>query len=526
MKNGINSFSDLLNCGEYEFEKTIEVAKHADENIANNRLFVWHFESEDLEEFLEIFKRFQSKTTSEDSRLRLDHDLMNKVKNMIREGYNPIECMLYASKQINSKINNDREVQTILAEKVRDIYIMQEEDSISVLDNILKMWSWVPQLQVVVMAIGLIGDNEELLDKILFQYGNDEVLRMKVFHAFLQNKTSQNLERIMKLIIHLNNTEEDRRMGRILKGQIDGFGSEGIKIVTRYKDNPGVSREGKRVIDRILLNVDVDNSQSDEDFVRRKRAKASSNDKEIFKEFLADCEERRDNTAYYLCRFSSPEIGEFLIKELENHNYTTERDRDTIVVSLGYAASKGYTAANKVFQHLERENEAQYSVLMARIINGDVRSAVELAEMFTQKREYELGDLYKCISMANIATWNRSKEILQNAFYNVFCEQKNNRDDRCLENYLGNLEMFWDKKMYSLLNRQLIIQIEDLLGEYTVMEQPYSDYIVMSAIEIIEKSWNAKVESLFFNMEKNAPSKKIQEVCFKKLKTRKIDAPR
>ena len=94
MKNGINSFSDLLNCGEYEFEKTIEVAKHADENIANNRLFVWHFESEDLEEFLEIFKRFQSKTTSEDSRLRLDHDLMNKVKNMIREGYNPIECML------------------------------------------------------------------------------------------------------------------------------------------------------------------------------------------------------------------------------------------------------------------------------------------------------------------------------------------------------------------------------------------------------------------------------------------------
>ena len=29
---------------------------------------------------------------------------------------------------------------------------------VSVLDNILKMWSWVPQLQVVVMAIGLIGD--------------------------------------------------------------------------------------------------------------------------------------------------------------------------------------------------------------------------------------------------------------------------------------------------------------------------------------------------------------------------------
>ena len=59
MAKAFNSFSDFLENAGMEFEKTVETISRQDENIANNRLFVWNFEAVDLQEMVDIFEVFQ-----------------------------------------------------------------------------------------------------------------------------------------------------------------------------------------------------------------------------------------------------------------------------------------------------------------------------------------------------------------------------------------------------------------------------------------------------------------------------------
>ena len=183
MAKGYTSLKDLLANENLELARDIEKVVHQDENIANNRLFVWNFEQVDLEEFLTYFQMYKDRIVSVTLRQNLSSQLMRKVNNMIREGYNPVECMLYASKCINMRLQNDKELQTILAERIRDAYLAQEDETIAVIKNILKMWTWVPQINVVITAIGLIGDNQELLDNIMLNYAEDPIYKTKVFYA-------------------------------------------------------------------------------------------------------------------------------------------------------------------------------------------------------------------------------------------------------------------------------------------------------------------------------------------------------
>ena len=168
-----NSFRSFFENAGLQVRQEFETAVHVDENIANNRLFVWHFEESDLEEFLEYFKMYKESNMRDASKIKLSSHLNSKMSEMIREGYNPVECMLYASKVINMELQYNIELQDRLAECIRSVYLKQETETIAVLKNIIEMWSWIPQVKVVISAFGLIGDIQELLDKILFYYGED-----------------------------------------------------------------------------------------------------------------------------------------------------------------------------------------------------------------------------------------------------------------------------------------------------------------------------------------------------------------
>ena len=104
----LNSLKDLESA-EIEIHRTVEMIDPRDENIVNNRVFVWNFERDDLNEFINYFRIYRNMQINADSRQKLNSRLNSKVNAMLNEGYIPIECMLYASKVINSKLRNDRE---------------------------------------------------------------------------------------------------------------------------------------------------------------------------------------------------------------------------------------------------------------------------------------------------------------------------------------------------------------------------------------------------------------------------------
>ena len=59
---GFNSFKDFFDNSDVKFEAPVETISRQDENMANNRLFVWNFESVDLEEMVDIFELYKRDT--------------------------------------------------------------------------------------------------------------------------------------------------------------------------------------------------------------------------------------------------------------------------------------------------------------------------------------------------------------------------------------------------------------------------------------------------------------------------------
>lgn len=521
-----NSFADFFAEGQYELKRDVEVAIHNDENIANNRLFVWNFEEVDLEEYLEYFKIYKSTQINVASRQNLSGNLMRKMNAMIREGYNPVECMLYASKIINMRLRNDTELQIILGERIKDVYIKQSAETISVLENIMDMWTWAPQIKVVITAIGLIGDNQELLDKMMINYAEDPSYKKKVFYALLENKSLVNLERILKIIMNLQDNEEDNAIGRAFTKEITYFGYEGIKMIAKYYENPAISRIGTRVLKRIMLKEGViSDPNGDDELYRKNLANKSAKDDLAFKDFREECYERYDDDAFFLARFSRVEIGEFLKDAIEDKKLT-DTQRDTAIISLGIIGGKGYQPAEAILDKCEKRGCNEYAVTIAKVILGDKAYAQKLAQYMSVSKDYELSDLYRVIRASGIVNSPSVKKLVQDALEDEFINLLEKRDYQKLEYLTGNFQMFHDKKLWAFLSWNMLEDMREVLMIYSKNGTDLPTSIAISLIETVVPNWSNDVEKTIFTLYKNSDNSKVRELSYKKLKERKIEAPK
>lgn len=523
---GYNSFADFFAGEKYELKRDVVVAVHNDKNIANNRLFVWNFEEVDLEEFLEYFKIYKNSSINISSRQNLSVNLMRKMNAMMREGYNPVECMLYASKIINMKLQNDMELQAILAERIKEAYIKQTAETEAVLENIITMWTWIPQIKVVITAIGFIGDNQELLDKIMINYSEDPNYKKKVFYALLENKTLDNLERMLKIVMNLQDTEDDNALGRAFIKEISAFGYEGTKIVAKYFENPGISRVGTRILKKIMLKEGaVTETDSDDELYRKNLANKSSKDDLAYKDFKEDCYEKYDNDAFFLARFSRAEIGDFLKEAIED-SYLPEMQRNTAIISLGIIGGKGYHPAAAILDKCEKKGNNEYAITIAKIWLGNKDCASKLAEYMSIKKDYELSELYRIIKSSGIVNNSLARQLVQEALHAVFRELLAQGDHMKLECLTSNFRMFWDKKLWSFLSWDILADMQKVLMIYSENETELPTPVVISIIETVVQSWNNDVEKAIFALYKNSDNPKVQELSYKKLKERKIEAPK
>lgn len=525
MAKSYASFEEFFKNESLNIKREVETVVHKDENIANNRLFVWNFEEIDLEEIVGIFTNFQEEKTTALTRQTMSTALLRKMNNMMREGYNPVECMLYASKIINKKIQNDTEVQSILAERIRDVYIKQEGETEAVLKNIIEMWTWVPQIKVVIMAIGLIGDNEELLDMVAQNYMEDTNYRMKVFYAFMNNKTANNLERVMKLIMSLKDTEEDAMLGRVFMKDINGFGLEGIRLVEKYYDNPAVSRSGSKVLRKIMLKDGHTANNNDDDMYRATLAKKSERDNLAYEDFMQDCNERRDERSFFLTRFSRPDAGVFL-KEVLEQDHLSESARNTALVSLSILGLKGYSPAYSIISQAEYKGENDYAAMVAKAILGEDKASNELAEAFCSKKDYELGSLYKILRAANISNYQKETNKVRQGIKDKFRELLDTERYDKLICLTSNFQMFWDNKLYSFLDIETMRDMCAVLRRYAEDMGNMPDSVIASIIETLMYSYSKDLEEALFALYNNSENRKIKELSFKKLKSREIQAPK
>lgn len=530
-------FKDKIDNGELIVKEDIETVDEKDENIANNRLFVWNFEKKHLSAFMNVFERYNSKSTNFSSRQVLQSDIRWIVNDMIRSGYNPVECLLYASKLINMKLQNDRSLKNIIAEEIRDIYKRQKDETIKVIEHIIDMWTWTPQIKIVISSIGYIGDNEQLFDKILTTYGEDDIYKLEVFYALFDNKTPENLERCLKIIISLKEyVKEDNIIAKRFIEGIDSLGNSVIELVRKYSNIPGVSKYGKKVLHKVMLKYD-DNLyfQENDQMYLKQLAKRSISDDDAYFEFLNYCKKhykaKNSNNLFYFSRFANFSIAEdFLIKVLQENKISNQHIRNTAIISLGNLGSKGLeTDILSTLRGLESDPNNEYAVLVSYILMYNKlrdNSYIErLVDIFSTNKEYELGELYLVLKNADIAKNPLLLPHVQLALEDKFYELVHKRNYGSLELLTLNLQFFYSQRLYSFISEDLHAMINDFLKNYVEENNNIKSDIIINLINVIACNWNQNVEKIMFMLYRSQDIK-VQQAALKKLQERDIQPPK
>ena len=526
-----NSFDALSGSG-IEFQGTIETLNREDENIVHNRVFVWKFERADLESFVSDFKIYRGRQISAEARQRLNSQLNGKINSMLNEGYIPIECLLYASKVINSKISNDRELITILAERIRDVYLRKTDESIEVFKNILEKWSsWVPQLRIVITAIGLIGDNEELLDEIFMRFVDDEQLRLPTFYAFLQNKNAANLDRAMRVVMGLHeNVQIDEQIGRIFKSVFIQFGKLGTKALEKYAGNPGISKLGNKILNKLRNDfeseINVDKTFIDNDSLYGTIAHKSKTDNEAYMDFLAYCSERKDSQAAFFSRFSRPEIVTDFLAEFIRDEQTKPYNAEIGLISLAYLKNNGYADAKDLIREFKDRKDLREGYLIAMVVLQDIDAAQKLVDLLTQEPDHKLGKFFGLMRNASIQSNIRAVSLIQQEIVARLYALLRSNDQQTLKIFTSNLSILRNQRLFYLLSDACLKNITIAISDYSAGMIHLDEDVVIALIDIGQHKYNDTFEGILFDLYRRTVSSKLKNYIFKLLKERDIKAPR
>ncbi len=525
----LTSLEDLASA-EIEIHRTVETIDPRDENIVNNRVFVWNFERADLDEFINYFRLYRGMQVNADSRQKLNSRLNGKVNSMLNEGYIPIECMLYASKVINSRITNDHELIEILAERIRDVYLRKTDASIEVFNNILDKWSsWIPLLKIVITAIGLIGDNDELLDILFQRFSSDEQLKITVFFAFMKNKNASNLDRAMKIVMGLQeNVQIDERIGRAFTKEFIKFGQLGAKALEKYRDNPGMSKLGRRIFNKIQIEsgVSTDAEDSELDASYSILARNSKNDHDAYLKFLQFCEETNDkHQAAFLCRFSSADVVEDFLKDYLLDTTTKTYSREVGLISLAYLKSSGYKDAKDLIREFKDRRECRDGYLIAMMIVNDAEAIQNFVDLLTREPDHKLGKFFGLLRNATLQSSGQALTSIQQEIVNRLYTLLRGNNFQAMDVFTSNLKIFWDQRLFYLLSDTCLRNINSAIWDYTKGLIRLDENVVISLIAIGLHRYNNEFEGILFELYRSTELPKLKNFIFRSLKERDIKAP-
>lgn len=473
-----------LNRLDIELKQNLESHKHADEFTADTRLFVWNFNPDDAKKFVDIFKRFNARLDNNVARNILDGELQRQCKLMLADVCNPIECMLYTSKVSNSRF--DDALVLLLAERIKAVCDERFDESAEVLEHIFQFWTWTPQLRAAITAVGLIGDDDQLLDLIYPMSANAE-LKKDVFRAFMYHKSSANLERAMDIVINLRgNVEIDREIANIFVREFSGFAPDGINVLKEYLDgNHVISRHGFAVLHKIARNIglDVDGNYSDN------LANRSFDDDDAYAEFVKLCREQpNDENFAFRARFSRREIIDDVLEPLLRSEETVPIIKHYALISTVHLARRRgkdlIPRAIQLVAELQKDDANQYACLVASMLLNDRKAIGNFVLTLAQVPSDKLQDLYHLLNNASLIKADDVLPNIRRALYDQIVYTFRNGYYVEMENLASNLQIFKFRNLAEFVSKDSLNEIKRLLKDYSQDTRLLSDKAAIDLINV------------------------------------------
>jgi len=218
----------------------------------DNRVFLWNFSKEHLDDMILIFNRLRNSPLNSGIRHFLRRQLTSKGLSMLRAGVFPFECILYASKTVNNILINDKEVVEEIARALLTIFEENKEYSYITFEHIIKNWDWIPQIKIAIITVGLLK-NDDLIEHIYKYHSTDDNFKLESVKAFVYSQNMDSINYIIEIISTLDELNTiDREIANFLVENFEKYYTiEGIRNLYAIYRNFSLSSYPRKIIEKI-----------------------------------------------------------------------------------------------------------------------------------------------------------------------------------------------------------------------------------------------------------------------------------
>lgn len=215
-------------------------------------LFTEIFDEQDVKDFMVLAER----SSVMDDEIILG-ELKRKMSAMSKEGKQPLQCMVYATKQ-NEKVfyNNEKKV-AIWAQAIAES-ANSNLDSVLSINHMLVNWGiWKRQIMMLITACGYIKKNEKLDEVIRDLYINydDDKVKYTVIKRLLHGLNEANYRAAFAILKNADfiGADTDRKYFNILKKKVENASPEEREaLYAAFRGTQGFGGAKRKRIDALF----------------------------------------------------------------------------------------------------------------------------------------------------------------------------------------------------------------------------------------------------------------------------------
>ena len=244
-----------LDVGTYEPKLQVSgsVVKYKTKN-----LFTEEFDETDVKDFMFLVEMSQSMQEE-----IIAGELKRKIRLMKDEGKQPLQCMVYATKNNESIFfNNDKKV-SVWADTIADLVNTSQEYVLSMNHMLVNWGMWKHQIRLLVEACSHIKQSESLDEVIrdLYTDYEDDKVRFTVMKRMLYGFNAENYKSafIMLKKSDFIGSDTDRKYFNALKRKLENSTAEEYKcLYTAFRETQGLSGAKRKRIEGLFGIVKED----------------------------------------------------------------------------------------------------------------------------------------------------------------------------------------------------------------------------------------------------------------------------
>lgn len=220
-------------------------------------LFTETFDEQDVKDFISLVE--MSINTEDEI---IEGELKRKIQNMIKNGKEPLQCMVYATKN-DEKLFQNNEKKMLTWAKVIANTVNSNIHYSSSINHMLVNWSlWKCQISLLINACGFIKQNENLDMVIRDLYTNydDDKIKYIVIKRMFQSHNKDNYASAFEILKNSDFTRSDRKYFNVLKRKVENSTAQEIeKLYASFKKTQGFNIPKRKKIERLFFENNKEN---------------------------------------------------------------------------------------------------------------------------------------------------------------------------------------------------------------------------------------------------------------------------